>query len=107
MIHQDPRKDTSNAVPVEVDAPRTVTVVQGAQPSFGGVDVGVVIAGLKEGVPTARLWLRSATEATIVDVPAGDGCDLFGAGTLHVDEVLIRDDAHPKDRVTLTWRPRP
>lgn len=87
------------------EQPDVRRVPQGSQPTFNGVRVGIVIAGLKDGVPTARLLLRSDADTRPVDVTEGDSVDLLGQGTLTVTQVHPREVADQRDEVTLTFEP--
>jgi hypothetical protein len=82
----------------------TMTVTQASQPTYAGVRVGVVLAGLREGIPTARLDLRSEEEGRLVDLTEGESADLFGRGTVTLEKVIPRPTAEERDRVTLTFR---
>lgn len=78
-----------------------ITVEQSTQPEIGGVLVGIVMAGLKEGVPTARLLLRRADERRVADVSEGESVDLLGAGDLTVTSVQSAHAPGTRARVTL------
>lgn len=80
-----------------------IRVDQASQPTFGGVLCGVMIAGLKDGVPTTRLLLRDETHREVVDLEEGDTYDLFGQGTLTVVAVHPRTEAKGRDAVTLRF----
>ena len=82
----------------------TVRVAQGSQPAFGDVLVGVMVAGLKDDVPTARLAVRTPESETIVDLAQGDSFDVAGHGTLTVVEVHPRPERSARDAVTLGWQ---
>lgn len=69
----------------------TVTVRQGSQPTFDGVDVGVQRVGEHEGALKARLLIRGRGERTKVDLSEGQSADLFGAGTLTLAEVHLAE----------------
>lgn len=83
----------------------TIRVAQGSQPTFADVRVGVMIAGLRAGVPTARLLMRSEEDSVRVDLAQGDSVDLLGRGTLTVTEVHPRAVREQRDEVTLTFTP--
>lgn len=83
----------------------TIRVWQGSQPTFADVRVGVMIAGLRRGVPTARLLLRSEDDAQRVDLEQGQSVDLLGRGRLTVTEVHPRERREERDAVTLTFTP--
>ena len=85
----------------------TIRVQQGSQPTLADVRVGVMIAGLRQGVPTARLLLRSDDESVRVDVVEGDSVDLLGRGRLTVERVHPRTMRNERDEVTLTFDPEP
>jgi hypothetical protein len=85
----------------------TIRVQQGSQPTLADVRVGVMIAGLRHGVPTTRLLLRSDDESVRVDVVEGDSVDLLGRGRLTVDRVHPRTVREERDEVTLTFEPTP
>lgn len=86
-----------------------VEVSQGSQPRFGSVRVGVLIAGVRDGVPTARLLLRPQTGPSLqVDALVGESIDLFGGGTLTVRSVAAAGDAgRRRDCVSLEYEPTP
>ncbi len=84
-------------------ADQTVRVAQASQPTFAGVRVGVVLVGLKAGVPTTRLLLRSDDQADRRDLAEGDSVDLFGQGTLTVLGVHPREHPDERDYVTITF----
>lgn len=83
----------------------TIRVQQGSQPTFADVRVGVMIAGLRDGVPTARLLLRSEEDSVRVDLAQGGSVDLLGRGTLTVTEVHPRAVREQRDEVTLSFTP--
>jgi len=80
-----------------------VRVRQSAQTRIGATRVGVMIAGPRDGVPTARLLVRSDTgqEAT-VDVVVGERVDLFGEGSLEL--VGVEGGRTPKEQSAVTVR---
>lgn len=83
-----------------------VRVRQSAQARFGATRVGVMIAGPRDGVPTARLLVRSddGRRAT-VDAVVGDRVDLFGEGTLEL--VGVEGGRSPKEQSAVTVRQVP
>ncbi|MFI2364829.1 hypothetical protein [Promicromonospora sp. NPDC019610] len=83
-----------------------VRVRQSAQARFGATRVGVMIAGPRDGVPTARLLVRSddGRRAT-VDAVVGDCVDLFGEGTLEL--VGVEGGRTPKEQSSVTVRQLP
>lgn len=83
----------------------TVTVAQASQPTYAGVRVGIVIAGLNNGIPMVRLAIRNDEESTMVDLREGESAALFDRGTVTVDAVHPRVTEEERDRVTLTFRP--
>ncbi|MEO7060310.1 MAG: hypothetical protein ABI083_11360 [Lapillicoccus sp.] len=87
----------------QTGATETVRAKQGSQPNFNDVRVGIIRAGLKDGVPTAQLLLRSQEETQEVFLVEGEAVDLLGHGRLTVTGV--HRGATPQDRteVTLTW----
>lgn len=82
---------------------QTVRAKQGSQPTLGGVRIGIVRAGLKEGVPTAQLLLRSDDATREVFVAEGGSVDLLGRGTLTVAGVHRAPTPQGRTEVTLTW----
>lgn len=87
------------------DEPRTIRVDQGSQPSFGRVKVGIMIAGLKEGVPTTRVAVRSPELEQVVDLVEGESFAVAGRGTLTAKAVHPRQRPDGRDAVTLQWEP--
>lgn len=67
----------------------TVRVQQGAQPLFHGVRVGIMRVGEHRGHRKARLVIRDAASGKRVDLVEGQREDLFGAGTVTLDQVHL------------------
>lgn len=84
---------------------QTIRAQQGSQPRFGDVRVGVVVAAMHRGEAKVRLLIRGSADKKRVDLVTGDVEDLFGAGTLTVDEILLRPRGEGRDEVVLTYRP--
>lgn len=84
---------------------KVVRVAQASQPSFGRVRVGVVLAGIKDGVPTARLLLRGERQSDVVDLTEGNDVDLFGEGRLALVSVHPSGGPACRDEVTLRYTP--
>lgn len=80
-----------------------ITADQGSQPHFGRVRVGIMRAGIKQGVPTARLAVRSPDHQQIVDVAQGDTTLVPGEGSLTVKGVHRRESPDGRDSVELQW----
>lgn len=91
--------------PSEGSGMQTVRVKQGSQPGFGDVLVGVMIAGVKEGVPTARLAVRTPDAEDIVDLGEGEEFEVPGHGRVTVVAVHPRTERAERDAVTLGWTP--
>ena len=87
-------------------ASETTRVSQGSQPQFGGVRVGVMRVGEHQGHRKARLWLNSADAHLRLDVIEGEATDLFGHGTLTLDEVHLPASGR-RGAVTVTFVPAP
>jgi hypothetical protein len=83
---------------------RQVTADQGSQPRFGRVRVGIMRAGGKQGVRTARLAVRTPDESRIVDVAEGSTVDVPGHGSLTVTGVHRRPVPEGRESVDLEWR---
>lgn len=70
------------------EAPGTVRVAESAQARFGTTRVGVMLAGLRDGEPAARLQIRADDgRSALVVVAPGDVVDLFDAGSVRLVEV--------------------
>lgn len=70
------------------NAPRTVRVPESAQVTFGTTRVGVMLAGLRDGEPAARLQIRADDgRSALVVVAPGDVVELFDAGSVQLVEV--------------------
>ncbi|MBO0610456.1 hypothetical protein [Myceligenerans salitolerans] len=80
-----------------------VRIKQSAQLRIGAARIGVMIAGPREGVPTARLLVRSddGGRAT-VDVELGGRVDLFGEGELEL--VGVEGGRTPREKSAVTVR---
>jgi hypothetical protein len=83
---------------------KQVTADQGSQPHFGKVRVGIMRAGVKHGVLTARLAVRTPDESRIVDVAEGSTVDVPGHGSLTVTGVHRRPVPEGRESVELEWR---
>lgn len=81
-----------------------LTADQGSQPSFGQVRVGILRVGIKAGVPTARLALRSPEDQQIVDVARGETVLVPGEGSITLAEVHRRETPDGRDSVDLQWK---
>ncbi|MBE1878906.1 hypothetical protein [Myceligenerans pegani] len=80
-----------------------VRVKQSAQTRIGATRVGVMIAGPRAGVPTARLLVRSDDgRRAQVDVEVGGHVDLFGEGELEL--VGVEGGRTPKEQSAVTVR---
>ncbi|GAB3163066.1 hypothetical protein GCM10027059_16800 [Myceligenerans halotolerans] len=78
-------------------------VKQSAQTRIGATRIGVMIAGPRDGVPTARLLVRSDDgQRATVDVETGGRVDLFGEGELEL--VGVEGGRTPKEKSAVTVR---
>lgn len=84
---------------------KRVTADQGSQPRFGRVRVGIMRAGIKAGVPTARLALRAPDSQQIVDVAVGETVTVPGEGAVTLDGVHRRATPTGRESVELSWAP--
>lgn len=84
----------------------TVTAEQGTQPRFGDVRVGIMRVGEKEGVPTARLAVRTPDDTQIVDLGQGAPLSVAGHGTLSVIGAHPPTGPNRRARVDLQWDPQ-
>ncbi|OFE16969.1 hypothetical protein BA895_18530 [Humibacillus sp. DSM 29435] len=82
-----------------------LTAGQGSQPHFGRVRVGVMRAGVKKGVLTVRLSLRSPDHQQIVDLAQGQTVVVPGEGSITVTGVHRRSSADGRESVDLAWEP--
>jgi hypothetical protein len=85
------------------DAAPVVRVKQSAQMRIGATRIGVMIAGPRNGVPTARLLVRSDDgQRATVDVTVGERTDLFGEGELEL--VGVEGGRTPTEKSAVTVR---
>ena len=68
-----------------------VTVKQGMQPTFGGVQVGIVKIGVADGAPAIQVWIRTAEQERKQAFREGHSVALPGAGTLRFDSIRPAD----------------
>jgi hypothetical protein len=68
-----------------------VTVKQGMQPTFGGVQVGIVKIGVANGAPAIQVWIRTAAQERKQAFREGNSVALPGAGTLRFDSIQPAD----------------
>lgn len=68
-----------------------VTVKQGMQPTFGGVQVGIVKIGVADGAPAIQVWIRAAQQERKQAFREGHSVALPGAGTLRFDAIQPAD----------------
>lgn len=80
-----------------------LTAEQGSQPHFGAVRVGIMRLGIKQGVPTAQLALRSPDDQRVVDVAQGETVLVRGEGSITVTGVHRGETPDGRDSVDLQW----
>jgi len=85
---------------------QTITLDQGAQPTFGRLAVGVHAVGVHEGSPITRLWLRDDDSAAPIDLRVGDSTVVEGHGTVTVLDITPGDEGR-RGSVTLRFVPEP
>ena len=68
-----------------------VTVKQGMQPTFGGVQVGIVKIGVADGAPAIQIWIRTAEQERKQAFREGHSVELPGAGTLRFNSIQPAD----------------
>ncbi|WP_125775544.1 hypothetical protein [Antribacter gilvus] len=86
--------------------PGVLRVAQSAQLRLGSTRVGVMVAGPREGVPTARLLVRAddGRRAT-VDAVVGDRVDLYDEGELEL--VAVEGGTTPTEHSAVRVRHLP
>jgi len=85
-----------------------VTVKQGMQPTFDGVQVGVVKIGIADGAPAIQFWIRTAEQERKQAFRTGQSITLPGAGVLTIASIQPADGttaasatlAYDADRLT-------
>ena len=89
------------------DTGRAVRVLQSAQLRIGTTRIGVMIAGPRHGVPTARLLVRSDDgRRSQTDIEVGQRVDLFDEGELELVGVEGGRDPKEKSAVVVRHVPR-
>jgi hypothetical protein len=76
-----------------------VTVKQGMQSTFGGVQVGIVKIGVADGAPAIQVWIRTAQQERKQAFREGHSVALPGAGTLRFDSIQPADGITPASAV--------
>lgn len=78
---------------------------QSTQQRFGDLRVGILRVGVKLGVPTARVALRTPDDQQIVELSQGVPVVVPGHGAVTLVDVHRRDEPTGRDAVTLDWEP--
>lgn len=68
-----------------------ITVKQGMQPTFEGVQVGIVKIGVADGAPAIQVWIRTEEKERKQAFREGHSVALPGAGTLRFDSIQPAD----------------
>ncbi|WP_160667358.1 hypothetical protein [Pseudarthrobacter sp. ATCC 49987] len=76
-----------------------VTVKQGMQPTFGGVQVGIVKIGVADGAPAIQVWIRTSQQQRKQAFREGHSVALPGAGTLRFASIQPADGNTPASAV--------